>query len=187
VIVFNDGSVQGYQEFLPDGRNHIHFFGTNQVEDVITDLLAFKWFWKGFFVHRGFADYSSRFLKIAESQGLMPEIPTIFTGHSLGGAVAILVAAYYHKKGCTVSVETCGAPKVGGMIFHWQAKGLVVNRYEMDGDMIPAMPPFFYRPVGTKIPIKWEGAQDIESFYWRHQPVSYQPHFPWDLFKGDAS
>jgi Lipase (class 3) len=68
-----------------------------------------------------------------------------FCGHSLGGAIAMLAAAYYgnlSNNNIGVACHTFGAPKVGDAAFlEWLDDGVddLVNLVN-DGDLVPALP-----------------------------------------------
>jgi alpha-beta hydrolase superfamily lysophospholipase len=68
-----------------------------------------------------------------------------FCGHSLGGAIAMLAAAYYgnlSNNNIGVACHTFGAPKVGdGAFMEWLDDGVedLVNLVN-DGDIVPALP-----------------------------------------------
>ena len=92
-------------------------------------------------VHRGFqAD------AVAIYEDVVPYVrkdwPIRLTGHSLGGAVAALLAAYFEKQGYTVErVVTFGQPKVTTTLperFDLPATIRVVN----DLDVVPMVPPY---------------------------------------------
>ena len=73
-----------------------------------------------------------------------------FTGHSLGGAVAVALALLYHKKGAKVKrVVTFGAPKLGPKETAEASEELDILRVVQKDDIIPLLPmsrPFVRRP-----------------------------------------
>jgi predicted lipase len=181
MTTFDDGRVQGYTETLDDGRLHIHVFGTNQADDVAADFAAMKWFWHGFWVHFGFSRYAGRLLKLWKTWGIDKARGVVLSGHSLGAAVAILAGAYLSRKGWAVEVTVCGCPMVGGILFRWQTRKLKVKRFEVVGDVVTMVPPFGYVHVGECDHIEWNGKDDFQGYFERHQPGAYQPHFPYQL------
>lgn len=81
-----------------------------------------------------------------------------FTGHSLGGALAICVAALhaYERPGVALRVVTFGAPRAG-LLFPWLALRLAraVERveYARVGDIVPNVPmrPYLHAAPLTRI------------------------------------
>ena len=97
-------------------------------------------------VHQGFQDYSEVMLDEKFTMDLINEIannPTeklYLTGHSLGGAVAIITAAKFIDLGIAynqMEVITFGAPAVGNQAFVDEYKGKInLKRVSMSGDPI---------------------------------------------------
>jgi predicted lipase len=86
-----------------------------------------------------------------------------WTGHSLGGALAVIFASYY-KSGV---VYTYGQPKVGDWEFsHHADKVLDLYRIVNDIDMIPPLPPSIlgYTHCGTEVRFHLE--PESWSFKW---------------------
>lgn len=88
-------------------------------------------------VHGGF---------LASFHALLPFIhylrPAYITGHSKGGALAMLAAWYF--RGQAPKVVTFGAPRVGNGQF--AESPLSIVRFENPGDMVPKLPPWFASP-----------------------------------------
>jgi pimeloyl-ACP methyl ester carboxylesterase len=92
-------------------------------------------------VHRGFqADAAAIYEDVVPY--IRKDWPIRLTGHSLGGAVAALLAAYFEKQGYTVDrVVTFGQPKVTTTLpprFDLPETLRVVN----DRDVVPMVPPY---------------------------------------------
>jgi hypothetical protein len=139
--------AQGTQGFVADGRTGegegirvIAFRGTepDDPRDLLADLEAWPSSWGGAArVHKGFARALQRVeTKIAAA---VNESPTrvVVTGHSLGAALATLVASRYAGS----RLYTFGAPRVGNAAFvamiarerHW--------RYVDHVDAVTTVPP----------------------------------------------
>lgn len=91
-------------------RQYVVFRGTQQARDWIFNLTAFPWRYKGRWVHGGFMLAHRSIWKELECH-LDPDKEIIFTGHSLGGALAELSAhccRYYSR----VRLITFGKPNV---------------------------------------------------------------------------
>lgn len=77
----------------------------------------------------------------------------VITGHSLGGAVATLLATQFRHEDCDVDEYTYGSPRVGNMGFVEAAKGKsTVQRVTHEADPVPRLPPLFlgYRHVSPE-------------------------------------
>ena len=87
--------------------------GTNNGRNVLTDLDVRPWQDKKLSagVHRGFRDASERIKEdLIENHAI--EETVIFTGHSLGGAVAQLLGLWFEDDAYEVQVYTFGPPAV---------------------------------------------------------------------------
>ncbi|MCM8540965.1 MAG: lipase family protein [Lentisphaeraceae bacterium] len=138
----------------------VAFRGTQEIEDILTDISAFKKFKKELSgkIHSGF--YQA-FLDIYPQLEKCLSIykakrqPVIFTGHSLGGALALLAAKWWYDFGGIVArVVTFGCPRV---YVKDSARFYDLNsltfRYEASGDIIPHLPLLLmgYAHVGSCI------------------------------------
>ena len=139
------------QGFIALNDDHIlaAFRGTESLPDWLTNLQAVKdpGPWRRTVVHEGFQDaFLASALKIGETIGRKRESQRVWvTGHSLGGALAVLLAATMRESNLPVhGLYTFGAQRVGDRSFaerldrelggaaHWR----VVN----EGDLVPHVP-----------------------------------------------
>ena len=112
------------------------------------------------------------------------DLPLFFTGHSLGGALAVLAASMRPES----VVYTFGAPKTGNAAFASSLKSTRIYRVENDHDLIPTMPPFSihsdFHHAGVQICLKDDlptgpgsGSNrrfmDPPEFLSEHAPVNY--------------
>ncbi|WP_434568633.1 lipase family protein [Pseudomonas sp. Z3-8] len=128
------------------------------------------------FVHRGFQgtlDYVDKtthlrsldaiFLCLEKNRLLDKKIA--ITGHSLGGALAILFAVKLRSlhpdkvKENLEEIVTFGSPAVGLSAFkkHYGTLGNKTVRLINNADAVPFTPPFFYKHVGSEIWLQHEG------------------------------
>jgi triacylglycerol lipase len=138
-------------------------------------------------VHRGFlgafASVKKQILAVLEPKWFEAEI--FVTGHSLGGALAILCARYLQRKSFWVkSVYTFGQPRVGNASFaHAYDFNLRDKTFRVvnEEDIVPRLPfwsPHFcgtkfqsgYRHCGTEIFLDAFGDMQIDLPFWRKIP-----------------
>ncbi|WP_293679131.1 lipase family protein [uncultured Phenylobacterium sp.] len=162
VRFFDSGSTQAFG-WEQDGHLCIAFRGTEpKVRDWGADLLAvlqgeppthlgFSLAWR-----RVREDVVAWILSQPES------LPLVVTGHSLGGALAVLAAFDLCSMRDVAGVFTYGAPRVGAPEFAHaykntpcgagQTLGQVTWRLTHDGDPVPIVPPpLIYRHVGRHV------------------------------------
>ncbi len=161
------------------------FRGTCGFEGWLSNLKAIQTCWPGGgSVHSGFkADFLRLWQKI-ESILCNIDVPLYFTGHSLGGALAILAASLFPAE----AVYTFGAPKTGDAVFAESLKNARIYRFENDRDIITTVPPsaipFDFCHVGIPICLKDDirpgletggvrGLTDPPEFLSDHAPVNY--------------
>ena len=161
------------------------FRGTSGFEGWLSNLKAIKTCWPGGgAVHSGFkADFLGLWQKIESSLSKI-ELPLYFTGHSLGGAFAILAASIFPAK----AVYTFGAPKTGDAVFAESLKNARIYRFENERDIVTTVPPsaipFDFRHCGIPIRLKddiqtgfeYSGLRslgDPPEFLFHHAPVNY--------------
>jgi hypothetical protein len=94
-------------------------------------------------VHGGFGRaFSLVFDQTKDAIDALPGARHFFTGHSLGGALAVLAAAILNPQ--VTTVYTYGQPRVGDQAFseaYDQALGNVTFRYVNNFDLVPHLPP----------------------------------------------
>ncbi len=91
-------------------------------------------------VHKGFTDALDQIwsqLKPALEELVRLPVPLLFTGHSLGGALAQLAAARISPD----CVYTFGSPKVGDHTFAGSLEAIPIHRIENCCDLVPNLPP----------------------------------------------
>jgi hypothetical protein len=144
-----------------DGRRIVVFRGTepDAVGDIGTDLLATLVSWPhGGKVHRGFARaYASVQAEVdrwldAHDDGT----PPVFTGHSLGAALATLAAS--HRRAAVL--VTFGSPRVGDDVFVAGMSAIDTQRHVNCCDIVTSVPPsgLWYRHVEPMCYIDRHGA-----------------------------
>ena len=130
-----------YYIFQQKNQLIVVFEGTNDISSLKTDLQVGSRDFLHLFgtqVHRGY--YSEAELAYKRVSPLATkEQQIIVTGHSLGGAVAHLLAAILYKEGYNVRLFTFGEPPVGNADFVHAIKGLDHQRYTHIFDMIPLL------------------------------------------------
>jgi hypothetical protein len=109
--------------------------------------------------------------------------PLYICGHSLGGAMAMLAAAYCAENGIAkerIKVFTFGAPLVGGRGFANLFTGIAVERFVFQFDIVPRVP---VASVSWPVPpfIVFDGFSTDEGIAYRHVPANYF------LIDGDAT
>lgn len=143
-IVDAETDTNAFLTVLADGRALIAFRGTqpDHAKNILTDLDAGIRPWKpGGEVHGGFAD---AFDSISHTlAGLLRRYantkPPIFTGHSLGAALATLATSLRPD----AYLVTFGSPRVGDAEFAALFKSVRMSRYVDCCDEIAQLPPMF--------------------------------------------
>lgn len=150
--------------------------GSNNIRNFITDLI-FAWqacdFAGNCRVHTGFAEswkeiQDAASLAITAALGQNPGFRVVATGHSLGGAVATLGAAYLRQQGLSVDLYTYGAPRVGNEDFaNWMTSQPGGQwRVTHDNDPVPRLPPIFF------------GYRHLSPEYWLANGQDAQNDYP---------
>ncbi|KAG8409941.1 hypothetical protein J3458_019014 [Metarhizium acridum] len=133
--------------------------GSNNIRNYITNLI-FSWsdcdFTTKCQVHAGFAQAWDE-IKVAVNKAITlatrgkRQYAVVFTGHSLGGAVATLGAAYLRRSGLHVRLYTYGSPRVGNDRFASWFSNIQGGQWRVthEDDPVPRLPPSFsgYRHI----------------------------------------
>lgn len=139
----SSGTTQCYI-LLSAQEQIVVFRGTEgKLQDILTDLKTRKK--NG--IHRGFHEaYKLVVGKIYERIDSRKKVT--FTGHSLGGALAILSCAFHGSS--ESRAVTFGAPRVFGINKAKQYKNCKTFRFENAGDPVPFVPFYHwgYRHIG---------------------------------------
>lgn len=148
IKTINNGPVQGFitKSTLTDNDQHpfivVAFRGSEKkVNDWLTNAQAKpKTLQNGELVHSGFYTSFQRVEdEIRECLKEYSDLPKYFTGHSLGGAWALLSARIINPPN-TVGCYTYGAPKVANYEFFFPLK-TPVYRIVNSADIVPRVPP----------------------------------------------
>jgi hypothetical protein len=142
----------------------VSFRGTEAVGDWLSNLNTLSTTRPYGKVHRGFLGA----FQVVEEQltsilKKLPNHPVFLTGHSLGGALALIAGAEWRGKYDIGGIHTFGQPAVGKKDFQTSLHrnyGGDYHRFVNDDDIVPMVPPFF-RHAGRLIHFTKDG--DIES------------------------
>ncbi len=132
----------------------VSFRGTEDLGDWLANINILSTTRTYGTVHRGFLGAFQVVEKRLET--LMAPYrgrPVVITGHSLGGAIALIAAAEWHGKHDVYWVHTCGQPAVGKRDFQEfieKQYGDIYFRFVNNDDVVPMVPPF-YRHAGRLI------------------------------------
>lgn len=161
------------------------FRGTCRLDAWLSNIKTVPADWPaGGSVHSGFKDVFLRLWEKIEPFLSRIEFPLYYTGHSLGGALAVLAASVYPAR----AVYTFGAPKTGNAGFADSLKSARIYRFENERDIITTIPPsakpFDFCHCG--IPVSLKGGQqespsidtirrliDPPDFLYHHAPINY--------------
>jgi triacylglycerol lipase len=146
VTGFDDGAGgQGFGCVDGQGLAYIAFRGTqpDETRDLLVDAKVWLIDWDGpGKVHRGFWQSFSRLLpQIRSWLARHDQARLVLTGHSLGAALATLMAGLYRES----ELVTFGSPRVGDGDFAASFAGRMVRRYVDCADLVTKVPPLPYR------------------------------------------
>lgn len=135
----------------------VSFCKTTSAVDVVHDMNLLYAPWSGGMVHRGFLSkymYVQKPLlsllnRLLQSSDRGARI--LLTGHSLGGAMALLAALHMHENMPDTPIQAIafGAPRVGDAAIAAKLRALPVHRIAHPLDIVPAMlpPPWYANDV----------------------------------------
>lgn len=136
----------------------IAFAGSKDFQDWVNDFEFVKvkrdelgW------IHNGFADSFDNLKKpLLENSKINKFDNLIFTGHSLGGAVAQIMALHFKNAGYNVvGCYTFGQPRVGNSDWKkkYESARIPTFRFVHGYDSVPNVPKIMFYHVGQEVPI----------------------------------
>jgi triacylglycerol lipase len=150
------------------GKFVVMFPGTDSVRDWLTDLRVHKTGWHGTRAHRGFV-WAFQSVAGQVLSAISGAQSVVFTGHSLGGALATLSADAAADMGVEVlAVYTFGSPRVGNGAFARQYNDDLADvtfRVVNARDPVPHVPWMLgtYRHVDTQVYLGEPGTIQIDE------------------------
>jgi hypothetical protein len=155
-------SLVNYFLTLSGDHQIIAIRGTDNVENAMVDIdlelqadeqLSIR-------LHQGFAGAANAVFEDVTSH-LAKDKPIDITGHSLGGAIAVILAMYLDNAGYSVAhVVTFGQPKVTNVTGANQFEDLPLTRVVTADDIVPLVPPM--SPLQIKdMDIYWHMGEEI--------------------------
>ena len=141
VVAFRGSEETGLADWITDAKiiQALFPYGNNKFTDALT--------------HRGFNEaYQSVRDSVIEAVKNSPHKRVICTGHSLGGALAVLCALdiQCNLPDKTITCYTYGAPKVGNDKFAAACQQQIPQlfRFVNGADIVPNIPPGTYQHAG---------------------------------------
>ena len=157
---YNSGKLvnNGELSYIPsqrEGATVVFIRGTDNVQNIITDLDARIFYDEkiGINLHRGFRDAAEDIYNdLLVNYNFQEEV--WFVGHSLGGAIAQILALWFKEDGYDTKALTYGSPSVTTE----KIDDFYHIRVIIKTDPIPFLPPFPYVHSGVEI--------DAETLEW---------------------
>lgn len=157
----NDSSISYFLANKQDVQA-IAFRGTSNINEVLIDLdVSLSADAElGILLHKGFS-YAARAAFLQLKPHLDKTIPIIITGHSLGGAIAQIVALHLQRDGFVVQqVITFGQPKVTNVAGSEMFDSLPLLRVVTVKDIVPLVPPI--SPLQIRdLDIYWHSGEEL--------------------------
>ena len=168
ILIDAVGQDRGFM-LASDASITISIRGTVSIEDAETDAEVMLEHEEGGLVHFGFwREYTAIRSQVDAFIKAHPEATNIrVTGHSLGGAIATLIAENAFGGGRTVQLLTLGSPRVGNTDFCHAFDRLILDsvRVVHAYDLIPRVPKLGYDHVGGLLHLDDKGHPTQCSWY----------------------
>ena len=158
--------------------NVFAFRGTDEPKDVVRDIRIAPWWVSELgWVPAGFAKAAKRLIPKCLSECMSRDIEPdkiVLTGHSLGGAVALIVGALMVRDEILPKeIVTFGAPKCGRLKL---LDGIPVTCYRHGKDIVPMVPPLMRRHKPLEQVATTEKLQELELL---HEKADSQKQMAW--------
>lgn len=157
-----DSAVSYFYARSPKGVQYLSFRGTANLENVLVDLdIQLKQDPAlGIQLHQGFSSAAK-----AAYQDVLPFLdktqPIETTGHSLGGAIAVIVGMYLQRDGFQLQkIITFGQPKVTNVSGAGVFESLPLIRIVTPADIVPLVPPLSPLQI-TNLDIYWHMGEEL--------------------------
>lgn len=127
----------------PSGVQYLSFRGTSNLNNALVDLDLELTLDKdiNIHLHQGFAGAAKAAYEDVKGK-LDKSLPINTTGHSLGGAIAVIMAMYLQRDGYLLhEVITFGQPKVTNVGGANAFQSLPLTRVVTPSDLVPLVPP----------------------------------------------
>lgn len=151
--IYDDGRKLSDNEYAYDvvennGSSIVIIRGTDNARNVLTDLEAIPEYDTelSLTVHRGFWNAALVIKNDLLANYILPK-NIVFTGHSMGGAIAQLLGLWFQNKGHKVTIYTFASPAVTVDLISQD------NHYRvyMKKDPVPLLPPYPFIHWGIQI------------------------------------
>ncbi len=141
--------------------------GSANVKNWVTNFKFWKVkdLWLSIRLHKGYYEASREIFWKAIFH-MNPTYKTVVTGHSLGGACAVILAMYLENYGHpNASAVSFGQPRITNKKGTKKYSGFPYTRVAMKRDMVTHLPPIFigYRHFGKKLQLEGEKVAWISS------------------------
>jgi len=143
-LLFNFEDIFGYYGKDKSNRHIVALSGSKTITDFVQDLDVELVDFKGTKVGKGFLNIHDQIITQIENIIQTNNIKEInLFGHSLGGAVSLLVATSLLSKNIKINVSTVGQPKVGNKDFAnlINSSRIKYAYYTNENDIVPVVPP----------------------------------------------
>ncbi|MBP0001830.1 MAG: lipase family protein [Cyanobacteria bacterium SID2] len=170
-------------------RHVIVFRGTQEVDEWIANLNAKQTYYKFYDlnpgkVHEGFYEIYNGALS-EQTRNLVsqldPNLPCYITGHSLGGALALLAALdiveTFPERQSQIRMYNYGTPRVGNPVFAQYYSDRVPNSYRIINiaDVTPTLPPTILgKEVYLHVGQEWSFLNQTGDMSPNHQLIAYR-------------
>lgn len=184
VATFSEESAQGFCCWN-DQVLVLSIRGTSALDDMLHNMRVRYATLAGYQVHSGFLAHARQVRRAVELLNLPAGLPTVFTGHSLGGAVATLLGIKPPLNVGPSHIVTFGAPRCLSPESSGRYVHPPVYRFVRCCDPVPDLPyrrvGFDYAHTGAPLVLRGIGRVEGESCaawhrWWRRLRYFYHMH-----------